>query len=469
MSTTIEEQHPVHERLPLSRLIPLGLQHVLAMYAGAVVVPIIVGMAMKFTPAQMTMLVAADLFTCGLATLFQCYGLGNSIGIRLPVILGVSFTAVGPMIAIGTGAGGVTDIYGAIIVSGLFVLFASYFFGKLVRFFPPVVTGTVVLIIGASLVMVAVNNAGAGAFGPFAGFNPDGTNMYAKDFGDPKHLGLALFTLIIILFANKYFTGFLRALSVLVGLLAGTIAGLFFGLTNLQPVADASWVHFVTPFYFGMPTFSAGPILTMCLVSLVGMVESTGVFFGLGKVCDKSISEKDIGAGIRAEGVAQVLGGVFNSFPYSTFSQNVGLVALTGVRSRYVTVTAGVILMTLGLLPKFAALATVIPNSVLGGAMIALFGIVAASGIRMLQQVDFSKTSNLLVVACSISMGIGASVVTPLFAKMPEMFHILFGSGIVSGSVTAIILNLFFNFDEVMGKSSEQIFNEVAHVDEGVF
>ena len=164
-----------------------------------------------------------------------------------------------------------------------------------------------------------------------------------------------------------------------------------------------------------------------------------------------------------------MLGGVFNSFPYSTFSQNVGLVALTGVRSRYVTVTAGVILMTLGLLPKFAALATVIPNSVLGGAMIALFGIVAASGIRMLQQVDFSKTSNLLVVACSISMGIGASVVTPLFAKMPEMFHILFGSGIVSGSVTAILLNLFFNFDEVMGKSSEQIFNEVAHVDEGVF
>ena len=468
MGTNLEKIDPVNERLPLSRLFPLGLQHVLAMYAGAVIVPIIVGLALKLTPEQMTVLVAADLFTCGLATLVQTFGFGKSVGIKLPIVMGCTFTAVGPMISIGLGAGGVTDIYGAIIASGVFALFASFFFGKLVRFFPPVVTGTVVLIIGVSLVTVAINNCGAGAFGPFDGFNPDGTNRYAADFGDPKYLALALFTLLFILGVNKYFSGFIKALSVLLGMVAGTVAGLFMGLTNLQPVADASWFHFVTPFYFGAPTFHAPAIITMCLVAVVSMVESTGVFFGLGKVCDKRISENDIGRGLRAEGVAQILGGVFNAFPYTTFSQNVGLVALAGIKTRYVTVVAGFILVILGLLPKFAALATIIPNPVLGGAMVALFGMVAASGVKMLQQVDFNKTSNLLVVACSVSMGVGASVVTPLFSKMPELFHILFSSGIVSGSVTAILLNLFFNFSEIMNKSSEQIFNEVAHVDEAV-
>lgn len=466
METKFKKSHAIDEKLPLSKLIPLGLQHVLAMYAGAVIVPIIVGAALKFTPEQMTFLVAADLFTCGIATLIQTLGFGKSIGIKLPVILGCAFTAVGPMISIGFGDGGITDIYGAIIASGIFVLIASFFFGKLVRFFPPVVTGTVVLIIGLSLITVGINNCGAGTFGPFNGFNPDGTNQYAQDFGDPKYLALALFTLLFILAMNKYTKGFMHALSVLFGLIAGTLAGLAMGLTSLQPVAEASWFHLVTPFYFGMPTFSAGPIITMCLVGLVSMVESTGVFFGLGKVCDKEISEDDIGRGIRAEGIAQLLGGVFNAFPYTTFSQNVGLVALTGVRSRYVTVAAGFILVTLGLLPKFAALATIIPNPVLGGAMIALFGMVAASGVKMLQQVDFSKTSNMLIVACAVSMGVGAAVVTPLFGKMPELFRILFGSGIVSGSVTALLLNLFFNYQEIMSKSKAEIFEEVSQVDE---
>jgi xanthine permease len=466
MATNHQKVHQIDEKLPLSKLLPLGLQHVLAMYAGAVIVPIIVGGALNFTPEQMTFLVAADLFTCGIATLIQTLGFGKSIGIKLPVVLGCAFTAVGPMISIGFGPGGITDIYGAIIASGIFVLIASFFFGKLVRFFPPVVTGTVVLIIGLSLITVGINNCGAGAFGAFNGLNPDGTNQYAKDFGDPKYLALAFFTIMFILILNKYTKGFMHALSVLFGLIAGTIVGMFMGLTNFAPVVQASWFHLVTPFYFGAPTFSLGPIITMCLVGLVSMVESTGVFFGLGKVCDKEISEHDIARGIRAEGIAQLLGGIFNAFPYTTFSQNVGLVALTGIRSRYVTVAAGFILVGLGLLPKFAALATIIPNPVLGGAMIALFGMVAASGIKMLQQVDFSKTANMLIVACSVSMGVGAAVVTPLFGKMPEMFGILFGSGIVSGSVTALLLNLFFNFKEIMSKSEEDVFEEVSNVDD---
>lgn len=458
----------INEKLPVLQLIPLGLQHVLAMYAGAVLVPLIVGGALKFTPEQMTLLIAADLFTCGLATLIQSLGIGKLIGIKLPVVLGVSFTAVGPMISIGfaSGGNGVTDIYGAIIASGIFVLIASFFFGKLVRFFPPVVTGTVVVIIGLSLITVGINNAGAGPFGPFGGINPDGTNQYAKDFGDPKHLLTALITLVTILMVSKYAKGFLSALAVLCGLVVGTIAAFGLGLTNFEPVANAGWFHVVTPFFFGTPTFSIGAVVTMCLVGLVSMVESTGVFFGLGKVCEVPIDENDIGRGIRAEGIAQVLGGVFNSFPYTTFSQNVGLVVMTGIRSRYVTVAAAVILILLGLLPKFAALATVIPNPVLGGAMIAMFGMVTASGIKMLQHVDFSKTTNLLIVAVSIAMGLGAAVVTPLYAKLDPNFALLFGSGIVSGSVVAILLNMFFNMKDVMSGDN---MHELQEADESLF
>ncbi|MBX9973756.1 nucleobase:cation symporter-2 family protein [Cytobacillus firmus] len=419
----------------------LGFQHVLAMYAGAVIVPLIVGPAIGLTAQQLAYLISIDLFTCGIATLLQVIG-GRHFGIRLPVILGCTFTAVGPMIAIGN-LQGITAIYGAIIASGIIVMILSQFMSKIMRFFPPVVTGSVVAIIGVSLIPVAMNNAAGGLGSP--------------EYGSAQNLFLAAFTLVLIILMNRFFKGYMRAISVLLSLVAGTITAYFMGLVSFDEVSQASWFHVVQPFYFGFPTFNASAILTMTLVAIVSMIESTGVFLALGDVCERKLDSKDIKKGLRAEGLAVVIGGIFNAFPYTSFSQNVGLVALTKVKTRNVVIAAGVILMVLGLLPKVAALTTIIPMAVLGGAMIPMFGMVISSGIRMLSVVDFSKNENLLIVACSIGIGLGSAVVPQIFESLPTSARLLVENGIVLGSITAILLNLVFNYKDLNISESERI------------
>lgn len=412
--------------LSKQKVVTLGMQHVLAMYAGAVIVPLIIGGALKLTPAQMAYLIAADLFTCGIATLLQVIGT-RYLGSKLPVVLGCTFTAVGPIIAISLSSN-LATAYGAIIVSGIFVVLAAPLFGKLLRFFPTVVTGSVVTIIGLSLIPVAMNNAAGGVGSP--------------DFGQPRNLLLALGTLVIILLINRLFTGFVRAISVLIGLVAGTAVAYFLGMVNFAAVSEASWISIVQPFYFGTPQFNIVAILTMILVNIISMVESTGVYFAVSKVTEKEIGEADIVKGLRSEGVAIFLGGIFNAFPYTAFSQNVGLLSLTRVKTRNVIIAAGVILVVLGLLPKLAALTTVIPSPVLGGAMIAMFGMVVASGINILSNVDLRQQENLLIAACSIAVGLGSAAVPQMFDQLPEMAKMLLQNGIVTGSLTAVILNL---------------------------
>lgn len=412
--------------LSKQKVFTLGLQHVLAMYAGAVVVPLIIGAALKLSPAQIAYLIAADLFTSGIATLLQVVGTRYT-GIRLPVVLGCTFTAVGPIIAIASTSN-LATAYGAIIISGLFVVLAAPLFGKLLRFFPTVVQGSVVTIIGLSLIPVAMNNAAGGQGSP--------------DFGQPHNLLLALCTLVIILLINRLFTGFIRAISVLLGLVVGTIVAYMLGMVSFEGVAQASWVNVVQPFYFGTPQFSIIAILTMILVNIISMAESTGVYFALGKVTNTEVTKQDVVKGLRGEGVAITLGGLFNAFPYTAFSQNVGLVSMSGVKSRDVIIGAGGILVVLGLLPKLAALTTVIPNAVLGGAMIAMFGMVVASGINILTQVDLRQNENLLIAACSIAVGLGSAAVPGMFDQLPDMAKMLLQNGIVTGSLTAVILNI---------------------------
>ncbi|MCM2589217.1 purine permease [Rossellomorea marisflavi] len=407
----------------------LGIQHVLAMYAGAVIVPLIVGGALGLTGEQLTYLVSIDIFMCGIATLLQVWK-NKFFGIGLPVVLGCTFTAVGPMISIGAKYG-ITSIYGSILASGLFVIIISTFFGKLVRFFPPVVTGSVVTIIGITLIPVAMNNMAGG----------EGS----ADYGSMDNLLLAFGTLIFLLVLYKMFTGFIRSVSILLGLVAGTIAAMFMGKVNFSEVGEASWFHMAQPFYFGMPTFDIAAILTMILVAMVSLVESTGVYFALGDITDRKLSEEDLSKGYRAEGLAIFLGGIFNVFPYTAYSQNVGLIQLSGVKKSNVIYAAATFLIILGLVPKIGALTTVIPSAVLGGAMVAMFGMVVAYGIKMLSRVDFSSQENLLIIACSVGMGLGVTAVPELFSKMPEAVRILTDNGIVAGSLMAIFLNLFFN------------------------
>lgn len=412
------------------KLIIYSLQHVLAMYGGAVIVPLIVGSALKLNEAQLTSLVMADLLTCGIATLLQVCK-NPFFGIRLPVVLGCTFTAVSPMIIIGQTYG-IPNIYGAIICAGIFVLLIANFFSKLLRFFPPVVTGSIVTTIGVTLIPVAMNNMAGGQNSPA--------------FGSLTNLGLAFGVLAIILIIHRYCTGFIRAIAILLGMLIGTLVAFLIGKVNLHPVVQAPWFHLTKPFYFGLPTFAWDPAITMILVAIVSLVESTGVFLALSKICERELSEKDFIKGYRAEGIASILGGIFNSFPYTTFSQNVGLVQLSKIRTLNVIILAGILLITLGFLPKFATFATLIPPAVLGGAMVAMFGMVMASGIKMLGTIDFNKNENLLIIACSVGLGLGIATVPNFFAALPAGLRILAGNGIVAGSITAIGLNVFFNY-----------------------
>lgn len=419
-------------RVPPMALGLLGLQHVLVMYAGAVAVPLIVGRALKLPPEQVATLVSADLFACGLATLIQSWGLPG-VGVRMPVMMGVTFAAVTPMIAIGTNADlGLTAVYGAVIASGLFAFLAAPLVGRLLPLFPPVVTGTIILVIGVSLMRVGVNWAAGGVGNP--------------DFGAPLYLAIAAFVLAVILAITRYAAGFASSASVLIGIVLGMVVAGLCGLVDLGRVAAAPWLDVVRPFAFGLPTFDPVSIVTLCIVMIVVMIESTGMFLALSEITGDPVGAARLTRGLRADGLGTLVGGVFNTFPYTSFSQNIGLVGVTGVRSRHVTVVAGVIMLGLGLVPKLAALAEAVPQCVLGGAGLVMFGMVGATGARILGAVDFAgNRNNLFVVAVSVGFGMIPLVAPTFFRQMPHALHPLLESGILLSAIAAVALNLFFN------------------------
>jgi OHCU decarboxylase len=441
-------RHPVDEVLPAGKLAVYGFQHVLAFYAGAVIVPILLANAIDLTPEQLAYLINADLFTCGIASIIQTVGFWK-IGVRLPLLQGVTFAAVSPMISIGLAEGGGTPglqaIFGAVIVAGIFSFLVAPYFAKLIRLFPPVVTGTVITIIGVVLLSVAALDAGGG-----------GSSQYSDPptFGALPNLALAFFTLAVILALYRFFTGFLATVAVLIGLVVGTIAGAVFGFTDFSRVADAALFGVTTPFYFGFPTFNAAAIIAMVIIMLITMVETTGDVFACGEIVDKKVGKDDVARAIRADGLSTTLGGILNSFPYTCFAENVGLVRLTGVRSRWVVATAGLFMMVIGVIPKVGAIVAAIPYPVLGGAGFALFGTVAVVGIQTLRRVNFHDERNVIVVAISLAMAMAPTVYPTITGNFPEAVRIIISSGITMGSVTAILLNLLFNVwgkDRVVG------------------
>ncbi|MGW2425490.1 nucleobase:cation symporter-2 family protein [Streptomyces sp. NPDC001709] len=429
MSTTADV-HPVDEIPPVRQLAAFGLQHVLAMYAGAVAVPLIVGGAMRLSPADLAYLITADLLVCGIATLIQCVGCLR-FGVRLPIMQGCTFAAVSPMVLIGTTGGGLPAIYGAVIVAGLAIMLLAPVFGRLLRFFPPLVTGTVILIIGVSLLPVAGNWAAGG--------------VGAKDFGEPRNLALAAFVLAVVLAVQRFAPAALARVAVLTGIVVGVAVAVPFGFTDFSGVGDADWVGISTPFHFGAPAFHASAIASMLVVALVTMTETTGDLIAVGELTGRKVEPRSLADGLRADGLSTVLGGVFNTFPYTAYAQNVGLVGMTRVRSRWVVAAAGGILVLLGLLPKLGAVVAAIPAPVLGGAGLVMFGTVAASGLRTLARVDFKGNNNLTVVAVSVAIGMLPVGVPTVYEKFPDWFQTVMNSGISAGCVSAIVLNLLFN------------------------
>jgi uric acid transporter len=430
----MDKVHPVDERLPLSRLLPLGLQHVLVMYAGAVAVPLIIGRALKLAPDQIAVLVNADLFACGIATLIQSIGIGP-FGIRLPVMMGVTFASVAPMLTMANNPDlGLGTIYGSVIVAGIFGLVVAPFVSSMLRFFPPVVTGTIIAVIGISLMRIGVNWA-AGAAAP---------NL--PGYGDPVHLLVAAFVLVAILLITKFGKGFVVNIAVLLGIALGFFIAWVIGKVSFSAVSGAGWFDIIYPFQLATPKFDLFGSLTMCLVMLVVMVESTGMFLAVGEMTDRKIEQRDLTRGLLTDGLGTLIGGIFNTFPYTSFSQNVGLVGVTGVRSRWVTAVGGVILLVLGLIPKLGALVTAVPLFVLGGAGIVMFGMVAATGIRILAAVDYkTNRNNLFIVAIAIGFGMIPLVAPTFFANFPKSLEPLLNSGIVLAAIAAVLLNAYFN------------------------
>jgi NCS2 family nucleobase:cation symporter-2 len=432
--------------LPAPRLLALGLQHVLVMYAGAVAVPLIIGRALKLPPQDVAFLISADLFACGLATLVQCIGFPG-VGIRLPVMMGVTFASVGPMLSMAANPEiGLLGIYGSVIAAGIFGMIVAPFISRLLPLFPPVVTGTIILVIGISLMRVGINWAGGGI--PMLSKTIDGMSYSFANpgYGQLQGLGIALFVLVVILGLIKWGTGFLANVSVLLGIVAGAILATILGVMTFDKVASAAWVDIVLPLHFGMPKFYLVPIVTMCIVMIVVMIESLGMFLALGEMTGKVVGRDALTRGLRADGVGTFLGGIFNTFPYTSFSQNVGLVGVTGVRSRWVTIAGGVIMLVLGLLPKMAALVEAVPQVVLGGAGLVMFGMVAATGARILTAVDFKTNQrNLFVVAISVGFGMIPLVSPNFFNALPHELHPLLESGILLCALAAVTLNAFFN------------------------
>jgi NCS2 family nucleobase:cation symporter-2 len=418
----------------------LGFQHVLVMYAGAVAVPLIVGRALQLPPDQVAFLISADLFAAGLATLVQSLGLPG-IGVRLPVMMGVTFTAVAPMLAMiaASAAAGrskpeaLQTIYGAVIASGLFGALAAPLIGRLARLFPPLVIGSVVLVIGVSLMGVAVDWA--------AGGQPSDPG-----YGAPIHLVLALFTLCVVLLLTRFSRGLVSNISVLLAVVAGCVVAALLGRMSLAGVASAPLFRPILPFQFGLPRFEPVSIATMCIVMVVTMVESLGMFYALSEMVEQPLDRPAIVRGLRGDAVGAILGGVFNTFPYTSFCQNVGLVGLTGVKSRYVCVAGGVIMLLLGLSPKLSALVEAAPSFVLGGAGIVMFGTVAATGVRILSEVDFkANRNNLFVIAISVGLGLIPLVSERFFQALPAALGPLLHSGVLLTAISAVVLNLYYN------------------------
>ncbi|MEW2500431.1 nucleobase:cation symporter-2 family protein [Amycolatopsis sp. NPDC047767] len=430
-------KHPVDQGLPAGRLLLLGLQHMAIMYTGSVAVPLIVGSALKLDAATIALLVNADLFVAGIATLVQSIGIGKLIGVRLPVVAGATFTVVNPMILIASQYG-LTAVYGSMIASGVFGLLLARPFAKMIRFFPPLVSGTLLLVIGISLL------------GPGAAMIA-GHDTEAPDYATPSHLGIALGVVALIVLLTRVLRGFVAQIAPLVALAVGLIVAIPLGLTQFGGVGQASWFGLASPLHFGAPTFPIAAVLSMCVVMLVTFTESTADMIAVGEITGRPATDADVARGLATDGLSAILGGFMNSFPDTAFAQNVGLVQMTRVRSRWVVAVTGGLLVVMGLVPKVGAAIASIPEPVVGGVAVIMFAMVAAVGVQNLKKVEFTGNHNTFIVAVSLGVGLLPAFATDrfgtsiFFQHFPAWLQTICGSPITLTSILAFLLNLLFN------------------------
>ncbi|WP_028633318.1 nucleobase:cation symporter-2 family protein [Pseudomonas parafulva] len=444
--STSPTPRPEDENLGLGANLAYGLQHVLTMYGGIVAVPLILGQAAGLNPAEIGMLIAASLFAGGLATLLQTLGL-PFFGCQLPLVQGVSFAGVATMGAIlsSEGGGGLPGVLGAVMAASLIGFLITPVFSRITKFFPPLVTGIVITTIGLTLMPVAARWVMGG-------------NSASPEFGSVANIGLAALTFAIVLLLSKLGSATISRLSILLAMVVGTLIAWALGMADFGKVTEGPVFAFPTPFHFGMPEFHVAAILSMCIVIMVTLVETSADILAVGEIIDTKVDSKRLGNGLRADMASSILAPIFGSFTQSAFAQNVGLVAVTGVRSRYVVATGGVILVVLGLLPIMGRVIAAVPTPVLGGAGIVLFGTVAASGIRTLSKVSYKNNVNLIIVAASLGFGMIPIAAPTFYHHFPNWFETIFHSGISSAAIMAILLNLIFNHFTTGNSDQQSVF-----------
>ena len=433
----------IDQKLPISKSGVLGLQHVLILYFSSVSVPLIVGNALGMETGDIAFLINASLLCAGVATLVQSLGLGKRIGLKLPVMQGVTLMAVGALSTIAKEYD-IQTVFGAVLIAGLVCLIVGPIFSKLMPLFPPVVRGCVITVVGLTLIPVAINWI-AGTAG-------------TDSFGKPSNFVLSLIVVAVIILLNRFTTGFIANIAVLIALVVGFVVAIIIGRVDLSGVSGASWLGFSVPFYFGLPKFSLTPIISLSIVMLVIMAESIVIYLAIGEIVGKEITEKDMKKGFMANGINVIFSGLFNSFVFTSFTQNIGLVALTRVKSRFTTAAGGIILILLGFLPKVATIVASIPSPVLGGVGIVVFSTIAASGIKTMMGSDISKGQNSLIVALSLGVGLGSTLMksSGAFAAFNSNIRIFLEDGVITGCIVAVLLNLIFNGFGKKDKPSQQ-------------
>ena len=435
---------PEDKRLSIGSTFAYGFQHVLTMYGGIIAPPLIIGAAAGMSSQDIGLLIAACLFVGGLATILQTVGL-PFFGSQLPLVQGVSFAGVSTMVAIVHGGGGIQAVFGSVIVASLIGLVITPLFSKIIKFFPPVVTGTVITTIGLTLMPVAANWAMGG-------------NSAAPNYGSTANIGLAAATMGIVLLLSKIGNAAISRLSILLAMVIGTVIALATGMADFSKVGQGPIVAFPTPFAFGPPTFEIASIVSMLIVILVTLTETSADIIAVGEIVGTKVDSKRIGNGLRADMLSSAVSPLFNSFTQSAFAQNVGLVAITGIKSRFVVSAGGLILVVLGVLPVLGRVVAAVPTPVLGGAGVVLFGTVAASGIRTLSKVEYRNNMNLIIVAASIGFGMIPIAAPKFYDQFPAWFSTIFHSGISSAALMAILLNLLFNHLKAGNSDNQSVF-----------
>lgn len=422
----------VDDNPSLSKKFIFGLQHIFAAFSGIVVVPLVISGALGFDSKMTTALISASILAAGIATIIQARGIGR-VGSRVACIMGTDFTFVSPSISVGLTLG-MPGIVGATILGSFFEIILSFFIKPLMKLFPPLVTGTVVCLIGLTLLPVSIDWA-AGGNG-------------AADYGSLLNISIAMLVMIVTLLLNRYGKGLVSSASILIGMAVGYAVCIPLDMVDFTAVSEASWFAMPNILEYGV-IFDWKAVLAFIPAYFVTTIETVGCLKAVGETSDIELDDKKIGAGILADGIGSIVGGLVGSFSNTSFSQNVGLISLTKVASKHVAVMAGILLVVLGLFPKLAGVINGVPQPVLGGVGLVMFGMVAAAGIKTLSRVELTDR-NLLIIATSMALGLGVTFRPEFISQLPEALKMIFASGISTGTIVALVLNLVLKEDKVM-------------------